>query len=158
MKHGESCVEWQISIQGIPLSAFRKYFGKEKGALNSPRRSQQHTFINNSVTWMRRIQYFFDWSSPSFFKLHLVKPLPGEDQSKKYWILLIHVTLLLIHVCCCDLLGLLLYCPEIYMITKTILYWNAWEIIIGSIKVVKFGPCSEFFWDQQKNWSGSDDV
>ncbi len=33
MKHGESDVEWQNSIQGIHLSAFGINYGREKEAL-----------------------------------------------------------------------------------------------------------------------------
>ncbi len=34
MKHGESNVEWQISIQGIHTSAFCNYFWKREGNFN----------------------------------------------------------------------------------------------------------------------------
>ncbi len=35
MKHGESVVERQISIQGIHLSAFTHYFWKREGSFKS---------------------------------------------------------------------------------------------------------------------------
>ncbi len=40
MKHGGSDVEWQISIQGIYLSAFWNYFWKREGSFNSSVRNQ----------------------------------------------------------------------------------------------------------------------